>query len=97
VITMNARELYNFFALRTCSRAQWEIRQVAWRMLERVREVHPRLFRYAGPSCVIHENFVRREPITVDRVPPFLVSERCIEGVQRDGIRKCIENAKKNI
>ncbi len=30
VVTMNARELYNFFALRTCSRAQWEVRQIAW-------------------------------------------------------------------
>ncbi len=97
VVTMNARELYNFFALRTCSRAQWEIRQIAWRMLEEVRRVHPRLFRYAGPSCIIHENFVRREPITVDHIPPFLVSERCIEGVQRDGIRRCAENARKRL
>jgi thymidylate synthase, flavin-dependent len=27
VVTMNARELYNFFGLRLCSRAQWEIRK----------------------------------------------------------------------
>ncbi len=95
VITMNARELYNFFALRTCSRAQWEIRQVAWEMLEEVKRVHPILFRYAGPSCILHENFIRREPITVDHLPPFLVSERCIEGVDRAGIKKCVENARK--
>ncbi len=41
IVTMNARELYNFFALRLCSRAQWEIRQVAWKMLEEVKKVHP--------------------------------------------------------
>ncbi|MEM3291825.1 MAG: FAD-dependent thymidylate synthase, partial [Saccharolobus sp.] len=45
VVSMNARELYNFFSLRLCSRAQWEIRAIAWRMLEEVKKVHPRLFR----------------------------------------------------
>ncbi|MGE5283348.1 MAG: FAD-dependent thymidylate synthase, partial [Actinomycetota bacterium] len=33
LITMNARELHHFFALRTCRRAQWEIRDMALRML----------------------------------------------------------------
>ncbi len=95
VVTMNARELYNFFALRTCSRAQWEIRKIAWAMLEEVKKVHPLLFRYAGPSCILHENFIRREPMTIDHLSPFWISERCPEGVQRENIRKCIENARK--
>ena len=96
VVTMNARELYNFFALRLCSRAQWEIRHVAWRMLEEVRKVHPRLFRYAAPNCIIHENFVREEPVTLDTVneETVFVSQRCIEGVPREGIYKCIRNAR---
>ncbi|MEG0027477.1 MAG: FAD-dependent thymidylate synthase, partial [Raoultibacter sp.] len=34
VITMNVRELLHFFELRTCNRAQWEIRDMAHRMLE---------------------------------------------------------------
>jgi len=38
VVTMNARELYNFFSLRLCSRAQWEIRKIAWSMLEEVKK-----------------------------------------------------------
>jgi thymidylate synthase (FAD) len=95
VVTMNARELYNFFALRTCSRAQWEIRHIAWAMLEEVRRVHPRLFKYAGPSCILHENFIRREPVTLDSLPQEFISERCIEGVARDGIVKCISNSKR--
>ena len=33
VLTMNARELRHFFALRCCNRAQWEIRDMACRML----------------------------------------------------------------
>ena len=38
VVTMNIRELLHFFSVRCCNRAQWEIRDLAWRMLER-REV----------------------------------------------------------
>ncbi|BCU67320.1 thymidylate synthase (FAD) [Sulfolobales archaeon HS-7] len=93
VVTMNARELINFFALRLCSRAQWEIREVAWAMFEQVRSVHPRIFKYAGPSCILHENWIRKEPITVDDKKEF-VSERCVEGVPRDGIWRCIQNAR---
>ena len=51
-ITMNARELLHFFSLRCCNRAQWEIREVADRMLELCREVSPVIFRDAGPPCV---------------------------------------------
>lgn len=52
VVTMNVRSLYNFFSLRCCSRAQWEIRALADKMLAEVKEVAPVLFEKAGPSCV---------------------------------------------
>ena len=52
VITMNARELRHFFALRCCNRAQWEIRDMACRMLKLAKEVAPILFNDAGPNCV---------------------------------------------
>lgn len=52
MVTMNARSLLNFFNLRCCNRAQWEIRDLATQMLMLVREVCPTLFRYAGPPCV---------------------------------------------
>lgn len=51
VVTMNARSLKNFFELRCCTRAQWEIRQLAEAMLAEVRRVAPNLFRLAGPTC----------------------------------------------
>lgn len=51
VITMNARSLLNFFHLRLCERAQWEIRALAERMLYLVREVSPGIFSKAGPPC----------------------------------------------
>ena len=52
IVTMNARSLYNFFHLRCCKRAQWEIREVATEMLRLVKEVSPTLFRNSGPRCV---------------------------------------------
>lgn len=52
VFTMNARTLLNFFRLRCCNRAQWEIRELAIRMLKEVRNVYPVLFKNAGPGCV---------------------------------------------
>ena len=52
IVTMNARSLYNFFAHRCCSRAQWEIRALAEEMLRLVYPIAPALFAKAGPPCV---------------------------------------------
>lgn len=52
VMTMNARELNHFFALRLCRRAQWEIRGLARGMLALVLGVAPELFTPSGPACV---------------------------------------------
>lgn len=52
VMTMNARELLHFFSLRTCNRAQWEIRDLADQMLRKCIEISPEIFKYAGPGCV---------------------------------------------
>lgn len=51
IMTMNTRSLYNFFKLRCCNRAQWEIRDMAWQMLALVKKASPLLFRGAGPAC----------------------------------------------
>lgn len=51
VMTMNARSLYNFFKLRCCNRAQWEIRALATEMYKLCYKVAPTLFASAGPSC----------------------------------------------
>ena len=52
VCTFNARSLLNFFSLRCCTRAQWEIRALANEMLRQVKEVAPVIFENAGPTCV---------------------------------------------
>ena len=52
ICTFNVRSLYNFFEHRCCIRAQWEIRELAWKMLQLCREVAPVLFENAGPGCL---------------------------------------------
>lgn len=52
IVTMNARSLYNFFRHRCCSRAQWEIRECAYKMYMLVKDIAPTIFKKAGPSCV---------------------------------------------
>ncbi len=52
VVTMNVRELLHFFELRCCNRAQWEIREMAHKMLELARPTAPFIFADAGASCI---------------------------------------------
>lgn len=52
IVTMNARELWHFFSLRCCRRAQWEIREMADRMLESCKRVSPIIFSDAGAPCL---------------------------------------------
>jgi len=51
VVTMNCRELLHFFQHRCCSRAQWEIRQLANLMLDICQEKLPAVFFEAGAKC----------------------------------------------
>ena len=51
VVTMNVRELLHFFSVRCCMRAQWEIRELAWKMLAICKEVSPTLFNGSGAFC----------------------------------------------
>ena len=51
VVTMNMRELLHFFELRCCRRAQWEIQELALRMLGLVEPTAPYVFLDAGAAC----------------------------------------------
>lgn len=51
IASYNARSLYHLFSLRCCTRAQWEIRNIARSMLKQVRSVAPLLFSKAGADC----------------------------------------------
>ena len=52
MVTMNVRELFHFFSLRMCSRAQWEIRRMAEQMYFLCLQTAPALFKQAGPACL---------------------------------------------
>ncbi len=51
VVSMNCRSLLNFFEHRCCTRAQWEIRAVATKMLSICRQTLPAVFSSAGARC----------------------------------------------
>jgi thymidylate synthase (FAD) len=51
--TMNARELRWFISIRSCQRAQWEIRKIAIAMLKLAQDELPELFNLFGPSCYL--------------------------------------------
>lgn len=74
VLTMNGRALLHYFALRLCTRAQSEHRELAEKMLALVKPVAPVLFADAGPSCV-RDGFCR-ESKSCGRAPKL---ERVIE------------------
>lgn len=65
IVTMNARSLFNFFSLRCCTHAQWEIRQLANLMLTEVQKVAPILFKNAGASCKKRVLFRRRKVLWI--------------------------------
>lgn len=50
--SINANELYVLLRLRTCRRAQWEIRRHSMQLLKKLHENHPLLFSMYGPACV---------------------------------------------
>jgi len=52
IVTMNCRELLHFFKHRCCSRAQWEIRNLAEKLLADCKSRLPLLFSQAGAKCV---------------------------------------------
>ena len=48
---MNARELLHFFNERCCTRAQNEIRTLAYKMLALCKSIAPIIFENAGAKC----------------------------------------------
>lgn len=51
ITTINARELLHLSNLRTCNRAQWEIRNLVTDMLKKLKSVDNDMFKNFGPSC----------------------------------------------
>ncbi len=50
--TMNSRTLQWISRMRCCNKAQWQIRQIAWGMVNEVKKVAPLLGKGLGPTCM---------------------------------------------
>jgi thymidylate synthase (FAD) len=101
VVTVNARELIQvLLPLRMCTKAQWEIRYIAWRMWQELVKVHPQLFKWAGPSCVYRENTSRTEPAELqsflEGMEKFTIP-RCPELVENKAIPACLKVASRTL
>ncbi|MEM1825520.1 MAG: FAD-dependent thymidylate synthase [Desulfurococcaceae archaeon] len=100
LITMNARELYeNFLPLRMCSRAQWEIRYIAWIIWRHLVNIQPELFSYTGPRCINIDLKVSNKTCCLNeylnRDCKFTI-ERCPESIVNENIVNCIKNASRD-
>ena len=77
VCTFNARSLLNFFSLRCCMRAQWEIRALAEKMLAECKRVAPVIFENAGPTCV--SEICREGAMSCGRLEAILKAKKAAE------------------
>jgi thymidylate synthase (FAD) len=85
-VKMNFRTLIHFMNERLCSRAQWEIRQLALLMKKAIEEQYPELAKYLVPKCEIHEdmpfctehNTCGRHPLLKDIYSKFIEVEDLI-------------------
>lgn len=100
-VTMNARMLRTMFEQRCCKRAQWEIRDMAFRMLKQCKEVAPLIFKDAGAPCMgggecpESSKFTCGDPYTDEEVRELL-SGGSEEGKEMNGkqmVRNAIEQA----
>lgn len=81
VCTFNARSLLNFFSLRCCTRAQWEIRALANEMLRQCQAVAPVIFENAGPTCV-SEGVCHESAMSCGRLQAILAAKTKAEQKQ---------------
>lgn len=91
VVTMNARELRHFLKLRLCKRAQWEIRELAERMLDCVKQVSEVLFADVGPACEMDGKCPERKPCNKKKLQVAVESQ---QAYKEDGIENAIMDVK---
>ena len=91
VMTMNARELRHFLKLRLCKRAQWEIRELAERMLDCVKQVSEVLFADVGPACEMDGKCPERKPCNKKELQVAVESQ---QAYKEDGLENAIMDVK---
>lgn len=73
-VSMNARELLHFLALRCATPAQWEIRDMAWAMFACLKLVAPIIFRalpFTSTDSAAKEKAMKLESIVCGAYPIF--------------------------
>ena len=53
-VNMDGRQFMHFITLRTCNRAQWEIRDVAKKALQLAKSAQPYIWDNIGPGCYMY-------------------------------------------
>ena len=51
IVSMNARAFLEAATLRTCNRAQWEIRQMFKLMRDSIKDIYPHVWELSFPNC----------------------------------------------
>lgn len=97
VYSMSARELAtSFFPLEMCSEDR-EMRELAWKLWHKLKVVHPRLFKYIGPRCVLLENTLRDTPIPLEDYleerAKIEVTSKCPKQVAKKDVVTCLKNS----
>lgn len=91
VVTMNARSLRHFFKLRLCRKSQWEIRELAEKMLECVKGVSDVIFEDVGPACEMDGKCPERKPCNKQKLQVAVESK---QAYKEDGIEDTIMDVK---
>lgn len=87
VVGMNARALNNFLGFRLCNTAQWEIRELAEKILKIVKEKNPSLFWAVHRPCVIRGVCPQKPGCNYDKTPAFkLEREKYLKGYPHSGV-----------
>ena len=51
IVSFNARAFLEAATLRTCNRAQWEIRQMFQLMRDSIKDIYPNVWKKCFPNC----------------------------------------------
>ncbi|MCD6367633.1 MAG: FAD-dependent thymidylate synthase [Candidatus Aenigmarchaeota archaeon] len=61
LIHVNGFNSYHFIGKRTCVEAQWEIRGIARKIANKIKELNPKIGKYSEPQCITYGKCPERE------------------------------------
>ena len=97
-VKMNFRALIHFMNERLCTRAQWEIREMAREMKRCIEEQYPELTKYLVPKCETHMGmFFCTEHSTCGRHPLLKDIYNHFENPKYAKFDQLVENAKSGL